>query len=130
MTPYLFVLFVVTCYGQTYCAPGPTTTVDGNLGYTNMSGDTRGFADSSDCPGYIGARDLTNLWADVHPGGTYTLVYNVTTCGNVFPTVSGAWIDFDQNGTFEPTEALFNFTKIGRAVQQECRDRSRMPSSA
>eukprot|EP00456_Euglypha_rotunda_P050251 TRINITY_DN40379_c0_g1_i1.p1 TRINITY_DN40379_c0_g1~~TRINITY_DN40379_c0_g1_i1.p1 ORF type:complete len:129 (-),score=16.00 TRINITY_DN40379_c0_g1_i1:11-397(-) len=30
----------------------------------------------------------------------------------------------------ELVEAIFQNTKIGRAVQQECRDRSRMPSSA
>src|SRR5205807_8479492 len=34
------------------------------------------------------------------------------------------WIKFMKDGV----NALF--TKIGRAVQQECRDRSRMPSSA
>src|SRR5207253_8956797 len=38
------------------------------------------------------------------------------------------WIKFMKDGV----NALFtiNVTKIGRAVQQECRDRSRMPSSA
>eukprot|EP00456_Euglypha_rotunda_P038517 TRINITY_DN29610_c0_g1_i2.p2 TRINITY_DN29610_c0_g1~~TRINITY_DN29610_c0_g1_i2.p2 ORF type:complete len:109 (-),score=31.47 TRINITY_DN29610_c0_g1_i2:11-337(-) len=32
--------------------------------------------------------------------------------------------------TFEGQGGVAGFAKIGRAVQQECRDRSRMPSSA
>jgi len=94
-----------------YCAPGPTTTVDGNLGTVIFQGDGKSISDTTDCPGYIGARDLTNLVAPIHNGGSYRLEYNVTTCGNVFPTVSGAWIDFDQNGTFDSTELLFPFNR-------------------
>jgi len=94
-------------FAQTYCTTGPTTVVDGNLGKVLFKGDSRQFQDDSDCPGYIGNRDLTNLWADVHKGGTYDLSYNVTTCGIQYASVSGAWIDFDGNGTFEASESLF-----------------------
>jgi len=104
----LFLALLVPVLSQ-YCISGPTTTVDGNLGNTSFKGDSKSFMDTSDCPGYIGPRDLTNLFADIHPNGNYTLTYNVTTCGNPFPTVSGAWIDFDQNGSFDPTELLFPF---------------------
>eukprot|EP00456_Euglypha_rotunda_P043111 TRINITY_DN33686_c0_g2_i1.p1 TRINITY_DN33686_c0_g2~~TRINITY_DN33686_c0_g2_i1.p1 ORF type:complete len:191 (-),score=33.18 TRINITY_DN33686_c0_g2_i1:11-517(-) len=34
------------------------------------------------------------------------------------------------NGTYTPSSWTGSFREIGRAVQQECRDRSRMPSSA
>jgi hypothetical protein len=108
---YLLACLVGSSFAQTYCSPGPTTTVDGNLGKVTFKGDSKDFTDSQDCPGYIGARDLTNLVADIHNGGTYELSYNVTTCGNVFPTVSGAWIDFNQNGTFDSTEVLFPFNR-------------------
>eukprot|EP00456_Euglypha_rotunda_P038293 TRINITY_DN29407_c0_g2_i2.p1 TRINITY_DN29407_c0_g2~~TRINITY_DN29407_c0_g2_i2.p1 ORF type:complete len:134 (+),score=8.22 TRINITY_DN29407_c0_g2_i2:111-512(+) len=42
-------------------------------------------------------------------------------------TTSGTWMDEEPREHFEirPT-----YSEIGRAVQQECRDRSRMPSSA
>jgi len=104
-------VFLVASACAQYCSPGPTTTVDGNLGKVIAQGDTRSFTDVTDCPGYIGARDLTSLWIDLHVGGQYTLQFNVTTCGNLFPTVSGAWIDFDQNGSFDPTEVLFPFNR-------------------
>lgn len=102
---------VATAWAQTYCAPGPTTSVDGNLGKVIFIGDSKTITDTTDCPGYIGARDLTSMVADIHPQGMYELDYNVTTCGNVFPTVSGAWIDFDQNGSFDSTENLFPFNR-------------------
>jgi len=104
---YLCACLIGCSFAQTYCQPGPTTTVDGNLGKVVFKGDNRDISDSLDCPGYIGARDLTNLWADIHIGGIYELQYNVTTCGNTFPTVSGAWIDFDRNGSFDSSEVLF-----------------------
>jgi len=114
-------LFFLSCligysFAQTYCTPGPTTTVDGNLGLVRMRGDSKTIEDTNDCPGYIGARDVTSQVVDVHQGGTYTLVYNVTSCGNVFPTVSGAWIDFDGNGTFETSELLFPFNRSNGLV--------------
>jgi len=96
---------------QTYCSPGPTTTVDGNLGRVVFQGDGGTFTDPSDCPGVTGARDLTNYTGNIHPGGTYELSYNVTTCGNMFASVSGAWIDFDKNGSFDVTELLFPFNR-------------------
>jgi len=109
-------LFVLCCligwsFAQTYCTTGPTTVVDGNLGKVLFKGDSRQFQDDSDCPGTTGARDLTNLWADIHKGGTYDLSLNVTSCGTAFTTLTGAWIDFDGNGTFETSESLFAFNR-------------------
>lgn len=94
-----------------YCQSGPTTSVDGNLGKVVLNGDSKGINDPLDCPGYAGVKDQTTLSADLHPGGAYTLQYNVTTCGNPFPTVSGAWIDYNQNGTFDSDEILFPFNR-------------------
>jgi len=108
---YLWTCLIGYSLAQQYCAPGPTTTVDGNLGKVIFKGDGAAWTDPSDCPGVTGARDLTNYTGDIHPGGTYELSYNVTTCGNAFPTVSGAWIDFDKNGSFDTTELLFPFNR-------------------
>jgi len=107
---FLYLSFGALAFAQ-YCTPGPTTSVDGNLGKVTLTGDSRTVTDSNDCPGYIGARDVTSQVADLHLGGTYTLQYNVTTCGNPFPTVSGAWIDYDQNGSFDSSEVLFTFNR-------------------
>src|SRR5262245_66651994 len=48
-----------------------------------------------------------------------------------FLTSNKVWIATDRSRARRCVEASNpNFVKIGRAVQQECRDRSRMPSSA
>src|SRR5205085_5716994 len=57
-----------------------------------------------------------------HDGGYYTVKDCVTI--DVLPRTPG-------NNVYVGFMVWSNFTaKIGRAVQQECRDRSRMPSSA
>jgi len=102
------VLLVSTAWAQlSYCTSGPTTTTDSNLGLTILIGDSKTINDPTNCPAVTGVRDMTALSADIRVGGTYTLQYNVTTCGSAYPTVSGAWIDFDQNGTYDTTELLF-----------------------
>jgi len=88
---------------QTYCSSGPTTTVDSNLGLTVLIGDTKSINEDSNCPGSVGPRDLTNYTADLGRKN-YTLTTTVTTCGNNFPTLTGAWIDWNNNFLFEDNE--------------------------
>jgi len=116
----LFVLSSLVAYtfGQGYCNCGPTTTVDSNLGLVSLVGDGKSIADDSNCPGTIGPKDLTAQVADVSPGGTYKLVFTVTTCGNSFPTLSGAWIDWNLNQQFDANELLAPFTTSKNAVEQ------------
>jgi len=117
---YLLVLsgFVALCCGQEYCNSGPTTAVDSNLGTVGLSGDTQSIADDTNCPGFIGPRDLTASRADVSPGGTYSLLLTVTSCGNTFPTLAGAWIDYNKNLAFEESEVLGTFSTQKNAVTQ------------
>jgi len=100
---------------QTYCNCGPTTTVDSNLGATSLSGDTVSINEQSNCPGSIGPKDLTSLSADLS-GKNYTLVTTVTSCGNSFPTLCGAWIDFNNNLIFEEDEKLGAYTTGKNAI--------------
>src|SRR5690625_5951395 len=60
-----------------------------------------------------------------HDGGYYTVKYCVTI--DVLPRTPGnnVYVGFMVWSNFTATKCQF-----GRAVQQECRDRSRMPSSA
>jgi len=99
-----------------YCPCGPTTTVDSNLGATSLVGDTKSITDTSDCPGTIGPKDLTALSADLSTK-TYIFTTNVTTCGNAFPTLTGAWVDWNQNTIFEENEALGPFSTGKNIVQ-------------
>jgi hypothetical protein len=83
-----------------------------------LNGDTSSIADDSNCPGFIGPKDLTALKADVHTNGTYKITFTVTTCGNSFPTLAAAWIDWNLNGIWEDTERLGPFTTSKNAVEQ------------
>jgi len=100
-----------------YCSSGPTQLQDTNLGATSLSGDTQKIDDQSDCrEKTIGPNNLTNLTADVSSGKTYTLTTTVDTCGNNYPTVCGAWIDWNQNLVFDPQEVLGPFSKAKNRV--------------
>jgi len=105
-------------YGQTYCGSGPTTTVDSNLGAVSLNGDSSSIDDVSNCPGFIGPKDLTALKADVAPGGSYKVTFTVTSCGNSFPTLAGAWIDYNKNFLFDDNEKLGPFSTQKNAVEQ------------
>jgi len=119
LVSFLLFSFLGLALGQTYCSSGPTTTVDSNLGAVTLNGDGSNIIDDSNCPGYIGPRDLTALKADLSIGKTYTLTFTVTTCGNSFPTLSGAWIDYNNNKLFDDSEKLFTYVTDKNAVVKQ-----------
>jgi hypothetical protein len=98
--------------GQTYCIPGPSSTADTNLGAVTLYGDApSSIQDTTNCPKVTNARNLTALSVDLSPGGSYTIRYDVTVCstGSFYASLVGAWIDYDRDGVFAPTESLFPF---------------------
>jgi len=117
---YLLALssLVAFAVGQGYCNCGPTTTVDSNLGFVALVGDGSSISDDVNCPGNIGPKDNTAMVAGLTPGGSYKLVFTVTTCGNSFPTLAGAWIDFNKNDQFDADELLAPFTTSKATVEQ------------
>jgi len=107
----LFFLSLFLIVSSAYCSSGATSTEDTTLGTVSLRGDTTSISDdSSICPGYVGVRDLTSQIADLIPGASYSLIFTVTTCGSVYRAVTGAWIDYNQNGTYDTNESLFPFT--------------------
>jgi hypothetical protein len=116
MLAVLLVSLLVYTQGQTYCASGPTTTVDSNLGAVALTGDSSNIADDTNCPGTIGPKDLTAQKADIAPGASYKLTFAVTSCGNSFPTLAGAWIDYNKNMLFDDAEKLGAYSTI-KAVE-------------
>jgi len=103
---WLFVALQVAL-GQ-YCFEnvGPTTTLDANLGAVALAGKTKTIFETSECPGQVGPIDATFLVADLVPGFNYSLSYYVVTCGNQYPVLSGAWIDYNGNAQFDSNELL------------------------
>jgi len=112
-------LLVSTAVGQ-YCVSGPQSFADTNIGAVTLAGDSSIIQDGSDCPKVLGPKDLTNLTADIAPGKKYTLSFQVTACGYVYEHVVGAWIDYNKNGLFEPTENVFYLKgTVANAYTQE-----------
>jgi len=107
---FFLLCLIAFAFGQTYCVSGPTTTVDSNLGPVFLQGDSSSISDDSNCPGTIGPKDLTDKTANLGAGKTYKLKFDVTTCGNAFPTLAGAWIDFNNNLLFDANELLTGYT--------------------
>ncbi len=88
-----------------YCAGGPASTADSNIQGVSLTGESMSIAYSG-CPGVTGTEDQTSQVADLLPGSTYTLSVIFGTCGGNYAGVGEAWIDWDNNGTFDATESL------------------------
>ena len=103
---FIFFGFFPIAYGQ-YCTSnvGPTSTVDSNVELVQIAG-TVGNINFIGCPAVIGVQDLTNLSVTLNAGGSYMLNVKFGTCGGNYAGVGEVWIDFDQNGNFDPYESI------------------------
>lgn len=102
----------VTATGSgAYCtAIGPSSVFDSNVQSVSLTGNTVDI-NYTGCPGVTGLEDLTaTQQADLSPGQTYTGSIQFGTCGGNFGGAGEAWIDWNQNGTFEPTESVATWT--------------------
>jgi hypothetical protein len=90
-----------------YCVSGvgPSNTADTDILNITLVGATTTINNNSPCTDVFVA-NYTAQSADVIAGNTYTLTGNFGTCGGTFPASAQAWIDWNQNGTFEPTESI------------------------
>jgi len=61
-------------------------------------------------------QDFTVQQADVVPGKTYSLMFTETTCGNVYPTLAAAWIDWNGDKSFGTAELLAPFSQDKGAI--------------
>jgi len=92
--------------GDSYCQAGNTVAGDSNLGAVTLMGDGQSIQDSTNCPGVVGMRDLTNLWATLEAGKSYTLSFQATTCDAGWARLAYAYIDFDKNNIYDEYELL------------------------
>jgi hypothetical protein len=104
--------------GQTYCSAGPTSTQDSNLGAVTLNGDSKNINDPSNCPGVVGTQDKTAMHADLVPGNTYSLGWEVTTCGGPYNRRSVAWIDYNGNTVFDPDEQIGQVQSTGNVATE------------
>ena len=102
----LFFFFQISLFAQ-YCTnAGPTSTVDSNVESVVLSGVV-GTINYVGCPGIVGLHDLSqSVNVSLNAGGTYTISVKFGTCNGNYAGAGEAWIDFDQNGNFDPYESL------------------------
>lgn len=113
-----FLLLNLSTFAQYCTSVGPTSTVDSNVESVILNGVV-GAINYTGCPGVVGLEDLTqNVSVTLNAGGNYTLTVQFGTCQGNYSGAGEAWIDFDQNGSFDPYESLGTWTGIPPAIVQ------------
>ncbi len=108
----LFSSMTIFSLNAQYCtAVGPSSTVDSNVGSVQLTG-VLGSINYVGCPGVLGLQDLTALGTTLNAGGSYVANIQFSTCGGNFSGAGEAWIDYDQNGIFDPSESIGTWSGI------------------
>jgi hypothetical protein len=102
------IAFVQSAKAQSYCAAGPTTTALAEIVRVSIVGSNYNISRVSTACGATGVQDFTTTdSANVIQGAAYTLNVAFGTCsGGATATAGQVWIDWNQNGIFEPTESV------------------------
>ncbi len=104
--PFLFSSLTIFSINAQYCtAVGPSSTADSNVESVQLIGAT-GSINYSVGPDIIGLHDLTALGTTLNAGGSYVANIQFGTLGGNYAGAGQAWIDFNQNGTFDPIESI------------------------
>jgi hypothetical protein len=96
-----------------YCSGGPSSTADSEVTNVLLNGSFGSISNLQTCPAAAGVQDFTAQSAGLVTGLTYTLNVTFGTCGGTFPGAGEAWIDWNQNLTFEPGESLGTWSGTG-----------------
>jgi hypothetical protein len=114
----LFTILQFTVFAQYCTSVGPTSTVDSNVESVVLTGII-GTINYTGCPGVIGLHDLSqSVNVSLNAGATYTISIKFGTCNGNYAGVGQAWIDFDQNGIFDPNESLGTWAGTPPALTQ------------
>ena len=99
--------FTVNVTPATFCAAGPTSTFDSNTESVNLIGAGGSAISYTGCPGVTGTEDLTaSQSVEIYTGNAYTANIQFGTCGGNYGSVGEAWIDWNQNAVFDPSESI------------------------
>lgn len=91
-------------YSQ-YCTGGPSQTIDSNLESAVLVGAT-GSINYTGCPGVTGVEEYFSEVTYLDAGQQYTLDVLFGTCGGNFSGAGEAWIDFNGDQVFDPSESI------------------------
>lgn len=108
----LFGLLSATVNAQ-YCTTiGPSSAIDSNVESVNLIGESATSISYNGCPGITGLQDLTNLTATLNAGSAYSIDIQFGTCGGNYAGVGEAWIDYNGDQIFDPTESIGTWTGL------------------
>lgn len=105
---FIFCSIVSVCaYGQYCTAVGPSQTTWSNVESASLVGDASNISYTG-CPAVVGLEDLTGSQiVSLSANNSYSLDVLFGACNNDYwPSAGEAWIDYNGNETFEPTESL------------------------
>ena len=96
-------------YSQVCTSVGPTSLIDSNVESVNLSGDGGSAINYIGCPAQAGLEDLTaTQTVAVTAGNPYSASIQFGDCdaGFYYAGVGEAWIDWNQNDVFDPSESI------------------------
>ena len=93
-------------FGQYCLSGGPTSNADSNVESVYLAGASGVIDFPVACPSVLGVRDLTSMSTTLSVGINYNLQVQFGTCGGNYFGNGAAWIDFNGDGYFEPTESV------------------------
>jgi len=88
-----------------YCGGGPYYYGDSNLASANIVGESTSISYTG-CPAVTGVENQLGEVADLTLGSTYSANFTWGTCGGNYSKACSAWIDFDNNGTYDADEEI------------------------
>lgn len=102
----LFLLF--NTHSQYCMTGGPSSTADSNLESLQITGSS-GSINYTGCPGVTGVEHYTAESVILAAGNAYVLTIKFGTCGGNYSGVGEAWIDYNLDGTFSPSESILTW---------------------
>ncbi len=92
--------------GSAYCNAGPSQTADSNVESVTITGLNSTSINYTGCPGQAGLEVYTAETVDLGIGNLHTVNILFGTCNGIYGGAGEAWIDYNQNSTFEPGESI------------------------
>lgn len=99
-------LLTASSFSQYCMSGGPTSNIDSNVQLVQITGAS-GAINFTGCPGVIGVQDLSaSQVVTLTAGASYSLTVDFGTCDGNYNGVGEAWIDFNLDGVFDPSESI------------------------
>jgi len=102
--------FFLTNTQAQYCTTGgPTSLNDSNLEQLQITGAS-GSINFTGCPAVLGVQYHTTETVTLSAGAAYVVTIKFGTCGGNFSGNGEAWIDYNGDNNFSPSESILTWT--------------------